>query len=419
MKNELKESPLELLWEMKLKEDIDGMAISTSGNCIIVDASGHIYCFDKEGKILWEYETKEIDKKFDILMSSNEDNILASIYPKYKHVCYIFNTSGTYKYKEDCIHHFDVSLSNGYAVVSTKDNKIFFFDKKNKLEEYITDSKTIVCISRSGEYIVAGSEKGTIYFFNKNGKLLWKYNLKSSIFQISLSFDGKYLGVCTGEKKDELYFFDMEGRLIWNYKNKVINIKIEGVSSYGHCIITGLKLTTPKHDKIITVEDREYVVHVQDAYTTQICYFDDNGLLQWKLEGDEYRLSFSGIVISPEFEYIGLTVKVYQTAKDIYYEIWFIDKNGKILWKYKTMEDAHVESITKKGDIITALDGNGWWYLFNKSGKLFFKDYFPIDKNTIEYPKHEEYTDIRVSTNGKYLVAQYGNGIQLFRIKIQ
>jgi len=418
----VKEILLELVWNKRIKEDINDVAISTSGDCIIMSASGHIYCFDKKGKVSWEYETKEIDKGFDILMSSNEDNILASIYPKYKYVRYILDKSGVLisKYEGDPIHHFDVSLSNGYAVVSTKDNKIFLFDKnKNKLWEYTTDSKAITYISHSGEYIVAGSEKGIIYFFNKDGKLLWERNLKSNIFKISLSSDGKYLAICSGEKKDELYFFDNEGKLLWDYKNELIDIKIEGVSPSGQCIITGSKLTTPNYDKMIIIEGREYMIHVQDAYTTQICYFENNEM-QWKLEGDEYRLSFSDIVISPEFEYIGLTVKVYQTANRFYYEIWFMDKYSKILWKYVVKNcNAYVKSITKKGEFIVALDGDSYWYLFNKNGRLLFKDpfLFLVDENSIKYPNHDEYTDLRISTNGKYIVTQYGNSIRLFMIK--
>jgi len=423
MKNELKENLLELLWERRIEAEIENIAISSSGDCIIESSSGHIYCFDKEGDVSWEYETKEMDKKFDILMRSNEDDILGGFYHlKYDHIVNILSNSGELIFENEFPYYvlehkpFDISLSNGRAVVS-KDDKILFFDKKNKLGEYIADSKTFVRISSSGEYIVAASEKGTIYFFNKNGRLLWEHNLENDIFQIHLSFDGKYLGVCCGKEKDELYFFDNEGKLLWDYKNKLTNIRIVGISPSGQCVISGLKVIVPEHDEIVNIKGREYVVHVKNHYTVQICYFNKNGL-QWKLEDDKYILTDAWVEISPDFEYIGLTATVCQGPSSPSYEIWFMDKDGKILWKSSEIGfGAWIKSITKKGEIIAVLDENVW-YLFNKNGKLLLKDYFLIYLDPDIFPSREEYTDIRISTNGKYLAAQYGNVIQLFRVKI-
>lgn len=429
MENKLKENPLELFWKRRIEEGISEVAIFNSGDCIVVSLNGKVYYFNKNGNVLWKLDTIEICGNIPIsaytpvLRCSDEDDVIALVYPE-EHIYYIFNKSGQFlsKYENKDILNFDISLSNGYVVTSSKDGKIYIFDKnKNKLWEYATNSKAIVCISHYGEYIVAGSEKGRIYFFNKHGQLLWERNLKSNIFQISLSPCGEYLAVCFGEKKDNLYFFDKRGKLLWDYKNELINIKIEGISSSGQCIISGLKLTTPKHDKIITVEDREYVVHVQDAYTTQICYFENNEQ-KWKLEGDEWRLRFSGIVVSPEFEYISF---ITSKRRECTFEIWFVNRNGEIIWKYKmkdegygTDENGFIDKITKDGKYVAAMDLCGSWYLFNKKG-LLFKHTFDFDESTLTYLPDTEYGRVRISTNGKYIVTQYGNCVQLFIIKIQ
>jgi hypothetical protein len=91
------------------------------------------------------------------------------------------------------------SKDNSYAVKSTSDNNIYFFDNsKNAVPWTYNIGRYIgsIAISPDGRYVAVGVGGGLIYFFDQQGNLIWKKQFGTSgIVSISFSKDSSYIDV--------------------------------------------------------------------------------------------------------------------------------------------------------------------------------------------------------------------------------
>jgi hypothetical protein len=91
------------------------------------------------------------------------------------------------------------SSGNQYAVKSTSDNNILFFDNgKNAVPWSYNVGRSIgaVAISQDGKYIGVGCDGGLLYLFDRKGNIIWKKTLgNAAIKSIVFSKDGNYLDV--------------------------------------------------------------------------------------------------------------------------------------------------------------------------------------------------------------------------------
>jgi WD40 repeat protein len=109
------------------------------------------------------------------------------------------------------------SSDNLYAVKSTSDNNIYFFDNSNNknsvpwtynVGSYIGS----LAISPDGKYVTVGSGSGLIYLFDQNGNLLWKKSFGDALIDsISFSSDSNYLDASNA--LNEAFYIDLNGNL--------------------------------------------------------------------------------------------------------------------------------------------------------------------------------------------------------------
>ena len=328
----------------------------------------------------WSYKTDDCVNSIAI---SSDGNYIVAGGDDYR--VYFFDKSGNllwYYWVYDYVSSVDISADGKYIVVGCEDEytydeydyTIYLFDKNgNLLWGYKTkDSVNVVKITPDGEYIIAGDDSGYYYFFNKNGELIWKYNTgtSSDIASVAISSNGqRVIGECNGY----LWYFDKctsfgTVTLSWVYQEDSIN-KV-GMSSDGEIVVaTGdhkvyifdkygnVKHSCDTDDWVVPIEissDGEYIV--AGGGSNKIYFIDKNGKLLWKKtlgSGDGYIKS---LAISSDGQY----VVVGSTDSSVY----FLDKYGNILWSYKTERRVLSVDLSDDGRTIVAGSNDHKVYYF-------------------------------------------------------
>ena len=125
------------VWSYRTADDVWSVSINDN---YVVAGSDKVYFFNKEGKLLWGYDTGLV---------------------------------------------WSVSISKDNYVVAGSD-KVYFFNKDGLLWSYKTGG-WVRSVSIDDGYVVAGSDK--VYFFNREGKLLWSYDTGGLVWSVSISKD--------------------------------------------------------------------------------------------------------------------------------------------------------------------------------------------------------------------------------------
>ena len=317
--------------EWYYKSYIESVAISSDGKYIVAGGqqdtngngrldTGNICSFDKNGSLLWIYKTGD----------------------------YFVNSVA-------------ISSDGKYIVAGSSRGYVYFFDKDGNL---LWKHKTKGCVNSvsitpSGEYVVVGSGN-KVYFFDKNGSLLWKYGTKgcvirnesigspvntpkaligidwnSEIRSVAITPDGKYVvagsdgnyivvgseGHYDMNRHGYVYFFDKNGNLLWKHTTGHCVYSV-AISSDGNYVVAGSNEDTNRD----AFPDKGYV-----------CFFDKNGNLLWKYKTGNYFVS--SVAITPDGNYIvaGGWKDIDRDAYPDKGNVYLFDKNGNLLWKYKTM----------------------------------------------------------------------------------
>ena len=153
--------------------------------------------FDRQGNLLWSYETG----------------------------CYVESVS--------------ISSDGSYIAAGSGDDKVYMFDRQgNLLWNYKTGRSVYsVSISSDGSCIAAESFKDDkVYLFDRAGNLLWSYETGSWVWSVSISSDDSCIAAGSGD--DKVYLFDRQGNLLWNYKTGYYVLSVS-ISSDGSCIAAG------------------------------------------------------------------------------------------------------------------------------------------------------------------------------------
>jgi outer membrane protein assembly factor BamB len=355
--------------EWYYKSYIESVAISSDGKYIVAGGqqdtngngrldTGYICFFDKNGSLLWIYKTGDYFVN-SVAISSDGKYIVAGSSRGY---VYFFDKDGNLLWKhktKGCVNSVSITPSGEYVVVGSG-NKVYFFDKNGSLLwKYGTKGCVIrnesigspvntpkaligidwnseirsVAITPDGKYVVAGSDgnyivvgseghydmnrHGYVYFFDKNGNLLWKHTTGHCVYSVAISSDGNYV-VARGW--GNVCFFDKSGNLLWKYKTGWV--ESVAISSDGKYVIVG------------SWEDTDNDRFLDLGY---VCFFDKNGNLLWKYKTGNYFVS--SVAITPDGNYIvaGGWKDIDRDAYPDKGNVYLFDKNGNLLWKYKTM----------------------------------------------------------------------------------
>jgi serine/threonine protein kinase len=298
-----------------------------------------------------------------------------------------------------------------------------------------------VAITPDGKYIVAGTwfdkngnnhrdseDYGKVYLFNKDGNLLWSRNLNPTVYDVSISSDGKYIVVAYSNK---LSVFDTKGNLLWSYETYrwiySISITPDGkyiVAGTGSTGDYGRVYLFDNEDNVLwsynagfvryvsITPDGEYIVAGKTPHGTNngqddentIYLFNKNGklLMSYNVKG---KIREKSISISPNGNIVvGTWVDENKDnvmdPMDTGY-IYFFDSGG-LKWKYHTNEGIHSTSVDFNGKYIVAGGTHGSIYLFNNNG------------DTLWNYKLQRLITVSIDSYGKYIVVGSLFDIYLF-----
>ena len=102
-----------------------------------------------------------------------------------------------------------------YAVKSTDDNSIYYFDSgksaipwSHNIGRYIGS----VAITSDGKYVAVGSASGLIYLFDQNGNILWKRTFGDSVIKsVAFTQDGQHIDA--SNIFNQAYYITLNGNL--------------------------------------------------------------------------------------------------------------------------------------------------------------------------------------------------------------
>jgi len=242
-------------------------------------------------------------------------------------------------------------------------------------ENEFTDNINSVSISSDGKYIGVGCNDNKICFFDKSGKNLWTYKAKFPIEDVSITSNGEYI-FAGGNRKNfpisdgEIYYLKRNGEFLWSSKTR-------GVSS------------------ISISEDGNYRAFTSQnwlGWFDEVLFFDYD---KWTWHDSIGWKNTSSVSVSGNGNYIavgsgddglnGGGIRLY-------------NKEGKLLWKYKIPDSSyngskHSVSISKDGKYIAAGNENGnKIYLLNQQGKLLWS-----------YEVVKSIKDVSISADGSYI----------------
>jgi len=105
-------------------------------------------------------------------------------------------------------------------------------------EEGFINNVNSVSISADGKYIGVGCNDNKICFFDKTGKSLWTYKTKFPIEDVSITSNGDYI-FAGGNGKNfpisdgEIYYLKKNGEFLWSSKSRgVSSISISADGNY-------------------------------------------------------------------------------------------------------------------------------------------------------------------------------------------
>ena len=234
-----------------------------------------------------------------------------------------------------------------------------------------------VDLSSNGEYLTAGGYNNSLYLFNRSGALLWKYGasdhiLNNTVFDVDISGDGSTIAANCAD--DYQYIFSREGKVL--FKNKLEKYgKGIALTGDGAFIVSGsgdrVLLTTVNGTRVWTsaVTGGDYIEDVAISSDGSrivagnrdgtIVFMDRTGKILWRFAAGEGNI---GVAISDD----GNRIAVRGGNRDLY----FLNGDGAVIWKYDPKAIAFGPEIALSGDgtRLVAPSSGGTIYLFRTDG---------------------------------------------------
>jgi len=132
--------------------------------------------------------------------------------------------------------------------------------------------------------------------------------------------------------------------------------------------------------------------------------------LLWSYKADASG-HFADVAVSADGEYVAAGSSGFEV--DDVNKVYFFNREGELLWSYKTYHGVYGVAISADGEYIVAGSGGRWtsdWskqfepigdiYFFNRAGELLWG-----------YEMEDYYKGISISGDGKYVVTRYCDGV--------
>jgi len=228
----------------------------------------------------------------------------------------------------------------------------------------------VIQVSDNRQLITLNFKYGPVFFvYDGNGSFLWNYTLTAEktpwLSSISIAPDGTGLaitqfvpGCCHGSvsntSSNKVIFFDKFGGRLWEY------------ATYSPPLTSAVLKNT--HDILVGTEDG------------QILCLDRHGSVRWTTTVDA---PVTTLASSPDGSTIVATGDSNYYFSTLYgeplnpYDLFTLDANGTVLWKYQTRGQNTV-AVSRDGSTIAAIGGRfGNLMVFDRTGTKLIERSFP------------------------------------------
>jgi FOG: WD40 repeat len=247
----------ELLWGYGTGDAIvESVTITPDGNYIAAGTQGRaghdVYLLNREGRLLWEYNTGHGHAIVSSVAITSDGNYIAARdnYNLDKNDVYLFNKGGEVLWRyviggSSKLFYGEVAITpdGNYIAAGGKDGNIHLLNREGELSRtYRTGTGLIikdVAITLEGNYIAAGDETA-VYLFNKEGEILWNY-MAGEVTSVAITSDGNYIAAGSrGGGRNKLSLLN-EGLLRWKYgfSGRVAYISSVSITPDRNCIAAG------------------------------------------------------------------------------------------------------------------------------------------------------------------------------------
>jgi len=234
---------------------------------------------------------------------------------------FLLDGSGGLKWKKSVsqsVGSVSISGNGSYVVVGTSYKTVLLFDGSGNLlwtKDLTTSSLYDVDISPDGRYIAVGGYDNMTYFYTNTGVQIWNSTFGDWVSSVSISSNGEYTAV--GSWDDFVYLFNKEGDLLWS-RNATWPVYAVAVSPEGGFTAAG------------------------NSYGN-VSFFDNSGSLLWNI----HLGSVDGVSVSAGGEYIAV-------ASEYNNKITLLDKTGAVLWDWQVDGYVNNVDITHNGRYMVA-----------------------------------------------------------------
>jgi outer membrane protein assembly factor BamB/ribosomal protein L40E len=319
----------QVLWKYRIKQGINSVAISSSGEYIVAGSDDkYVYFFEREKELLWDHACA--DSVLKVAISSDGEYIVAGSQSELRFIDKSGKLKWSYKVNNrvTCL---AISPRGEFVVAGSADKRVYFFDAEGKLLQKFRTMGPIsnIAMTSNGKLVTVSSGT-TVYLFRNNGKQLWNYSVKLAVGSLAISTTGEFL---VAASMTDLYCMEQNQRIAWKHLGQSVSecLAISGNDDY---IVAGAK----------------------DGYVTG---FDRSGKPQWRYKTN---MRVSCIVIPPNGNYIAVG------SDDMC--VYFVDTHGNITWTYLT--DAKVSSIacSSYGEYMVVSSGPNIYFIENRDAYI-------------------------------------------------
>ncbi len=282
-----------LLWKFEANDPICGAPCAAEGVVYFSSFDRNLYALDAETKeIVWKFATngKIFSTPFihnGVVYFGSEDQNLYAVDAKTGNLVWRFETGGA-------ITSYPIVYKDAVYIGST-DNNFYAISLDGKLLwKFSTNGAIRHGFSAGNGIVYFGSMDGKVYGVNAQGKKVFEFKTKDAIGNSIAFFDGT---VYFGSRDNNFYAVREDGTLLWKVK---LNDMAEAGTFYKGVVYTG------GCDNILRAIDNK------------------TGRVLW------------------EFKTNGIVVGIPLVVNDIIYfgswdcNLYAIDINGKLLWKFPT-----------------------------------------------------------------------------------
>lgn len=241
-----------LLWKSIQDRHILSVAISDDGSHVAAAGSkysgtgagryyaGLVYFFDKDGNLLWKYDTNDtaviqVSMTFDGSHVAVDTSGGILYLDKYGKLLWSHNDASTNDHP--------VKITRDGSMIATKDSqKLRVFDKNGTLlwEDTEGDSGGAFTFSDDGKFLATSADPSGMDLLDRNGKQIWKDEVGMHFISTSFSKDGSYIVSSAqqwgADNSGGLFLFDNNARVLWQRPGDGYS----AISSDGSYIVMGL-----------------------------------------------------------------------------------------------------------------------------------------------------------------------------------